>query len=99
MMAKDPIFDLTGQNRSLEQLHDQTIERLKSGGGGGTSDGMEPRIQSLERTALQLAIDMAYVKGRIEDMPTKDWMTTRLIWVVSSMSAVMALIGFLLKAL
>ena len=98
-MAREPIHDLTGQGRNLDQLQEEFSERLKSGGGGGTFDGMEPRIQSLERSTLQLAIDMAYVKGRLEDMPTKDWITTRLIWVVSSLSAAMALIGFLFRAL
>lgn len=53
------------------------LANLKSGGGDGTFDGMEARVRQLET-------DMAYIKGKLEDMPTKDWMTTRLIWVVGA---------------
>lgn len=31
-------------------------------------------------------------EGKLEDMPTKDWVTTRLIWVVLAVSAIGALI-------
>lgn len=33
------------------------------------------------------------LKGKMEDMPTKDWVTTRLIWVVSAISTVVALVA------
>lgn len=63
---------------------------LKSGGGGGNSGGMEERVNQLER-------DLSYIKGRMEDMPTKDWMTTRLVWVVGAFIALSAIIQVVIE--
>lgn len=61
--------------REVERLRQQ--EPLKSGGGGGTFDGMEARIKRLEddskemRTDLKaIRIDLAEIKGKIANMPT-----------------------------
>src|SRR5690554_5611417 len=49
--------------RPTAELYEFPIKHLKSGGGGGTLDGMEQRVRSLET-------DMSYIKGKLEDMPT-----------------------------
>ena len=59
---------------------------LKSGDGGNTYDGMEQRVRHLET-------DLSFVKGKLDDMPTKDWVNTRLFWVVGSIAAIVALIA------
>ncbi len=46
----------------------------------------------MEQRVRQLETDMFYIKGKLEDMPTKDWVTTRLIWVVGAISVIGALI-------
>ena len=55
-------------------------------------DGGEPPGDEMEQRVRQLETDFAFIKGKLEDMPTKDWMTTRLIWVVSSFLAISALV-------
>ncbi|MGV6840595.1 MAG: hypothetical protein ACWA40_10420 [Planktomarina sp.] len=62
---------------------------LKKGGGDGTFNGMENRIRKLET-------DVAYIKGKLEDMPTKDWMTVRLIAIVGGFAAITAFVQYLL---
>lgn len=72
---------------------DDRLKRLTGGGGGGGGlmDNSE-RMAAIEKAQIQTGMDMHYIKGRIEDMPTKDWITTRLIWVVVSIGAVMAVL-------
>lgn len=50
---------------------------LSSGGGGGTYDGMEARVASLEKKFDKIeskldsiATDMAYIKGKIDGLPS-----------------------------
>lgn len=50
---------------------------LKGGGGGGTSDNMEPRVKALEDKFEKMdakldAIgkDLAYLKGKVDSLPT-----------------------------
>lgn len=50
---------------------------LKSGGGSGTFDGMEPRVAALEKAVekmdskLDILIrDAAYLKGKVDAMPS-----------------------------
>lgn len=52
-------------------------EPLNSGGGGGTFDAMEARVTALEKkfdkieSKLDLIVtDMAYIKGKIEGLPS-----------------------------
>lgn len=68
----------------LRQYEEQTkeIERLKSSGGGGTFDGMEPRVAKLEahmeqvRAELtklaEVPVDVASIKERLQHLPTKE---------------------------
>lgn len=83
----DNIHNLPGS----EELRKQ-FEALKRNGGGGTFDGMEERVRQLET-------DMAFIKGKLDDMPTKDWMTTRLAWVVGVFLALSAIIQLLIEAI
>ncbi|MDH4539799.1 MULTISPECIES: hypothetical protein [Sulfitobacter] len=90
----DKVRDISGQNRSQQQIIAQ-IESLKksdtrshSGGGGGGE--MEQRVRQLEA-------DMSFIKGKLDDMPTKDWMTTRLIWVVGALVALSGLIQLVVE--
>lgn len=48
----DAIHDLTGQGRTLQDYEKALL--LKSGGGGGTFDGMEARVQKLEDAFLRV---------------------------------------------
>lgn len=50
---------------------------LSSGGGGGTFDGMEARVEALEKKFDRIeskldsiGTDMAYIKGKLEGMPS-----------------------------
>lgn len=64
----------------------------REGMGPPGDDDMDRRVTELERNFLQISIDLATIKGKIEDMPTKDWVTTRLFWAVGAFSGVVALI-------
>lgn len=77
---------------------DYIREKLTGGGGGPTSGGMEERVRQLEN-------ELSYLKGKIEDMPTKDWMTTRLAWIAGAIvlssgvvSGVIQYVGVLVSA-
>lgn len=45
---------------------------LKSGGGGGTFDGMEARVKSLEDDMKKLLQDTAEIKGMLRNMPSAE---------------------------
>ncbi|MDI1266823.1 MAG: hypothetical protein PS018_26520 [bacterium] len=54
-----------------------TASSLKGGDGGGTSDGMEPRVKALEDKFDKidakldgLGKDVSYLKGKVDAMPT-----------------------------
>lgn len=88
------VTDMTGQDRPVEVMLTQLDDLQKSGktshsGGGGGSD-MEQRVRQLET-------DMSFIKGKLDDMPTKDWMTTRLLWVVGAFVALSGLIQFVIE--
>lgn len=51
-------------------LPDQVKEALKSGGGGGTFDGMEARVKSLEDDMKKLLQDTAEIKGMLRAAPS-----------------------------
>lgn len=68
--------DIHDLNNWRDEKRQSLTPNLKSGGGGGTFDGMETRVTKLET-------DMAYIKGKLEDMPTKDWMNTRLMALIA----------------
>lgn len=77
-MATEPIVDLTGQGRSLDQLQQEFAARLKSGGGGGTFDGME-RLIRLEEKAQYMGDELRRMDGRLDRMDGRlDGIDTRL---------------------
>jgi hypothetical protein len=50
---------------------------LNSGGGGGTYDGMEPRVAALEADMKEIKadlkkvlVDLSYLRGKADAMPT-----------------------------
>lgn len=57
----DNLVDATGQNRTFDEMA-EAVEALKSGGGGGNSGGMEPRIAKLEAGVEHLQNDMRDAK-------------------------------------
>ncbi|MCC5992701.1 MAG: hypothetical protein JJT99_09275 [Rhodobacteraceae bacterium] len=64
---------------------------------------MERRVELLEQDARALrekldAVreDTRYLKGRFEDMPTKDWMNTRLL---AYLTVVVAIVGVMIRFL
>lgn len=70
-------------------------ETLNSGGGGGTFDGMEERVERLEddlkdaRGDLKaIRLDLAEIKGRIVSMPTTWQMLGFIIAVAVAMFTV-----------
>ncbi|MGE0584149.1 MAG: hypothetical protein AB7O39_03340 [Flavobacteriaceae bacterium] len=83
----------------------QSSASLKTGGGGGTYDGMEARVKLLEYRAEQadkmfaridakldgIAKDMSEIKGRISAMPTTWQLITM---VLAIMGATFAFIRF-----
>lgn len=67
---------MTGLERSVEDLIQQTTERLNSGGGGGTFDGMEPRVAAIEKRLdrIEPKLDaiserMARIEGEVTRLP------------------------------
>jgi hypothetical protein len=91
------IEDITGRGRTEEQLL-QEMEQLKKGGQPPTGGGMEQRVAALEAKVANVekgveSLDarlrgvetgVAEIRGKLDDMPTKDWMTTRLIVIVGA---------------
>lgn len=98
---REKIHDITGRGRDLDAFHKEMM--LKSGGGGGTYDGMEPRIKRLEddmkevKDGLQNVRErLARIEGQLADMPTKDWMNTRML---AYFGVTIAAIGAMIKLL
>lgn len=60
----------------------RTQEALRTGGGGPYDGGMEQRVRQLET-------DMSFIKGKLEDMPTKDWLTDKIAGGLASLEAKM----------
>ncbi|WP_420023735.1 hypothetical protein ACN9JG_06140 [Cereibacter azotoformans] len=50
-------------------------------------------MSELERSMTQAAFDMSYIRGKIEDMPTKDWVNSKLGLQTAILVAIMA-VGF-----
>jgi hypothetical protein len=86
-----------GQSRTAD------ADGLGSGNGGGDGGGLsvEQRVLGLEKAQIQIGMDMQYLKGKIEDMPTKDWMHTRMSAYAAGLAAIMIIgltvIGFLVN--
>ncbi len=71
-MTQNNIIDLFAKGAQQDaELVDQFAERhLKSGGGGGTFDGMETRVKSLEEDMKKLLQDTAEIKGMLRAAPS-----------------------------
>lgn len=69
-------------------------------GDGGDMDKLTSRVESLERSMLQASMDLSYIKGRIEDAPTKDWINEKLgrnaAIILGAMGLGLTVIGFLI---
>lgn len=73
----DNIHQLPPDAEAARRLSERQHADLRSGGGGGTSDGMEQRVGRLEEDVKELKadmkairIDLAEIKGRLFSMPT-----------------------------
>ena len=83
-MVNDPPSDLALVRKLREQNEalDREVASLKTGGGGGTSGGMEPRVAKLEAHVehiraeigklAPMPADLAAVRERLQHLPTKD---------------------------
>ncbi len=67
-MASDPtpIRDAQAMEDARAKVAEKELEHLKGGGGGGTFDGMEPRIAKLEAQMEAARSDLGDLKSRAE---------------------------------
>ncbi len=95
-----------GSERWFEVTEEQQrllADRLKGGSGGGTSDGMQERVTRLEKNVDQLSkdvsdlrVDVSAIKENLRHLPTKPWMFTTLLGMLTAIGGLMAvLIRFL----
>lgn len=52
---------------------------------------LEQDLRDLRNATGQTRADVSFIKGKLDDMPTKDWMNTRLIAVLSLLLVAMGL--------
>lgn len=90
--------DFNGYRRMLDRLSDVEA-RLKAGGGGGTSGGMEERVVRVEKAVEKLQsdvadirVDMATVKENLRHLPTQTWLFKAMAGMVAAMAAITAVI-------
>lgn len=70
-----------------------------TGGGGSLERRVELLEQDMRATREKLdglGADLANIRGKLEDMPTKDWMNTRLI---AYLMLVVAIVGVMIRYL
>ena len=84
-MTNDRVTPMFKEQSDLEAAIAKLQRAERNGDGGDGGNGMEHLVRKLET-------DLGFIKGKLEDMPTKDWVTTRLIWVVVAVSSIGALI-------
>lgn len=79
-------------------------ERPQKGSGDGGGDDMEQRVTRLEGQFDKMADSLrniettvARIEGKLDDMPTKDWTTTRLFWVVGAFVVLSGLIQVVIE--
>jgi hypothetical protein len=85
----------------LNAMIEEAAENLKSGGGGGTSGGMEERVTRLETHMEYVRRDLGEIRGvlstvatKLDDLPTKrDLETWRWQWVGIALFVVTLSIG------
>lgn len=98
MSNNDDKISLDLLRRQLEEARNSQ-GALSSGSGGGTSDGMEPRIARLEKDMSEIktdlkkvALDVSEMKGRLSAMPTT-WQLVGLIIAIMGLSFVIIRFG------
>lgn len=64
-----------------------------NGGNPPGGDDMEKRVQELEKNFLQAAISLATIRTKLDTLPDKDWVTTRIFWAVGAFAGVAGLIA------
>lgn len=84
-MSSDFLKVVSDRTEQIEGI----MQRLPKGPGGPYDGGMEQRVRQLET-------DMSFIKGKLEDMPTKDWMNTRML---AYFGITLAIIGVMIKFL
>ncbi|MGX1100085.1 hypothetical protein [Amorphus sp. MBR-141] len=98
MSADEEKISLDLLRRQLQEAR-RAKDTLSSGGGGGTSDGMEPRIARLEKDMSEIksdlkkiGLDVSETKGRLSAMPTT-WQLAGLIIAIMGLSFVVIRFG------
>lgn len=108
-MAAENVVDFTAayerQMKEIDHIRDQAKDGLKSGGGGGTFDGMEHRISSLEKAfekmdgkldatiadIADLKTQTAVLSERISHLPSKEFIYKGIAGLITVMVAVSVL--------
>jgi hypothetical protein len=71
-MTDEPNISIAFLQRKLQEANSES-GRLKSGGGGGTSDGMEPRVAKLEAAVEHIQKDISEIKTDIRGLRDMQW--------------------------
>lgn len=90
-MTDDKVVPISASVSDVERA----LRRLKSSGGDGTSDGMEPRVAKLEAKAEGIEKRLDDIKGDLERMEGKllsKWDVAQVVFFV--MAALMAAVVF-----
>jgi len=96
--------DASGRGVSLDFLQQQNqtllqeVKRLKTGGGGGTSDGMDVRVSRLESQVDKLdahvtdmKVSLATLTERVAHLPSKGFIVTALGTTATVLGAIVLL--------
>ncbi len=96
-MAGNKLTPPTGGNIHPIRPDLQISDKAPIFGGGDGGGGMDDRIVALEKRLDRFdgKVDSmlertAKIEGKIEDMPTKDWMNTRLLAMFGALGVMMA---------
>jgi outer membrane murein-binding lipoprotein Lpp len=111
-VSKDkPISDITGQDRTTEELL-ATVQTLHGGPGGPYSDDMEARVAKLEAEIALVARDtsamrpdlasarerLAAIEVKVDHLPGKGFMVTALLLTLTVISALIAYFSYIIAA-
>ena len=99
MTSPNQLFDLVEERRSrLAELHQAESITLQTGGGGGTSEGMEERVAKLETHFGYVRKDLDEIKAdqktiitALSALPTKRDLTTNILVMVAIGLSVLAI--------
>lgn len=95
----DAKLQMLRSHEETDRIHHRLRQRvLSSGGGGGTSDGMDSRVTKLETQMEFVRDDLREIKGdlktiigRLGELPTKRDLTTNTLTIVVIGLAVLAI--------